>query len=173
MTAPCRSYYVKNFYKFHHRYTYKEFIFLYSEVASSFLRNALHIFISTYRRGTRAPCVERAGKRNISRSLLKCTDSFLCAEREEESLWERRSHPVGYRRGRWATNNSMCAYKLIRLPTTLLPLFLRRGAPARPSIRPGSNSFEFVLRPPWRRRRRITPGLLRQRVKCKRIYRTI
>lgn len=108
------------------------------------------IFLSQHIADTYMRAIRRTNRgTKYFAKLTKVHRQFSPHGRRKEG---RRSHPVGYRRGRWATNNSMCAYKLIRLPTTLL----HRGAPARPSIRPGSNSFEFVLRPPWRRRRRIT-----------------
>jgi len=141
------------FFKIRHQYACKEFVFLDSEV----LLQKSYIFISIYRH-TRAYCLRTSIRAKYFAKFAKVhADGFLRVWKKKRSfLRERRSHPVGYRRGRWATNNSMCAYKLIRLPTTLLPSAWRSLAPARPSIRPGSNSFEFVLRPP--RRRRITRG---------------
>lgn len=104
-------------------YVYKELMFLDSGILL-LLHITSCIFISIYRRHTRAPCLRTSIRTKYFAKLsLKCTDGFLCVWKKEEELLlrERRSHPVGYRRGRWATNNSMCAYKLIRLPTTLSP----------------------------------------------------
>lgn len=80
-----------------------------------FARNIIHFYLNTPRK--------IRGTKYFVKNSLKCTDSFSPRGREESFslfLWKRKSHPVRYRRGRWATNNSMCAYKLIRLSTALL-----------------------------------------------------
>lgn len=84
---------------------------------------------------------------------------FFSRQKRRASESTENSHPVGYRRGRWATNNSMCAYKLIRLrthPLLLSPIPLVSSS--RPSTRPRSNSSKFLLRLPWRRERRRRRG---------------